>query len=88
MRCDAPEMHELKNNLNEILLMLWQSEEEITDSKSGLKKACLCRDKDLVRIFMENGADYSKIVIDGKTLKEICAKYGIEIKDEWLKKRE
>ncbi len=88
MRCDAPEMPELKNKLNEILPMLWQSEEEITDSKSGLKTACLCRDKDLVRIFMENGADYGKIVIDGKTLKEICAKYGIETKDEWLKKRE
>lgn len=88
IRCDAAEVPELKNNLNEILPMLWQSEEEITDSKSGLKKACLCRDKDLVRIFMENGADYGKIVIDGKTLKEICAKYGIETKDEWLKKRE
>ena len=88
IRCDATEMSELKNNLNEILPMLWQSEDEITDSKSGLKKACLCRDKDLVRIFMENGADYGKIVIDGKTLKEICAKYGVGIKDEWLKKRE
>lgn len=87
-RCDPAEMPELKNNLNEILPMLWQSEDEITDSKSGLKKACLCRDKDLVRIFMENGADYGKIVIDGKTLKEICAKYGVGIKDEWLKKRE
>ncbi|MBP5434564.1 ankyrin repeat domain-containing protein [bacterium] len=88
MRCDAPEMPELKNKLNEILPMLWQSEEEITDSKSGLKTACLCRDKDLVRIFMENGADYGKIVIDGKTLKELCVKYGIETKNEWLKKRE
>jgi len=88
IRCDAAEMSELKNNLNEILPMLWKSEEEIAESKSGLKKACLCRDKDLVKIFMENGADYGKIVIDGKTLKEVCAKYGIEIKEEWLKKRE
>ena len=88
IRCNAAEMPELKNNLNEILPMLWQSEKEIADSKSGLKKACLCRDKDLVRIFMENGADYGKIVIDGKTLKELCVKYGVEIKDEWLKKRE
>ena len=88
MRCDAPEMHELKNNLNEILPMLWRSEEEITDSKFGLTTGCLCRDVDLIRIFMKNGADYSKIVSDGKTLKEICAEYGIEIKDEWLKKKE
>jgi len=88
MRCDAPEMPELKNNLNEILPMLWKSEDEITDSKYGLKTACLCRDKDLVRIFMENGADYSKIKNNGRTLKEICADDGVEIKDEWLKKRE
>lgn len=88
IRCNAVEMPELKNNLNEILPMLWQSEKEIADSKSRLLYACQCRDKDLVRIFMENGADYGKNVIDGKTLKELCVKYGVEIKDEWLKKRE
>ena len=30
----------------------------------------------------------SKIKNNGRTLKEICAEHGIEIKDEWLKKKD
>ena len=84
---------EFKKNIANLLPLLWQNEQDIIESVTDvyphpLLEPCLAKDADFVKIFMENGADYSKIKNNGRPLKEICAADGIEIKDEWLKKRE
>ena len=84
---------EFQKNIAKLLPLLWRNEQDIIESVTDvyphpLLEPCLAKDVDFVKIFMENGADYSKIKNNGRTLKEICAEHGIEIKDEWLKKKE
>ncbi|HPA56232.1 MAG TPA: ankyrin repeat domain-containing protein [bacterium] len=91
--CKAPRTDNFKNDLRDILPLLWQTEKDITYSYTDsyphpLLKACECKDSELVKIMMENGADYSKIEHNGKTLKDICKENGVEIKEEWFKKKE
>ena len=82
---------EFQKNIAKLLPLLWRNEQDIIESVTDvyphpLLEPCLAKDVDFVKIFMENGADYSKLKNNGRTLKEICADDGIEIKDEWLKK--
>ena len=84
---------EFQKNIAKLLPLLWRNEQDIIEYVTDvyphpLLEPCLAKDVDFVKIFMENGADYSKIKNNGRTLKEICAEHGIEIKDEWLKKKE
>ena len=83
---------EFQKNIAKLLPLLWRNEQDIIESVTDvyphpLLEPCLAKDVDFVKIFMETGADYSKLKNNGRTLKEICAEHGIEIKDEWLKKR-
>ncbi len=80
--------NDFKTDLKKVLPLLLQTEKDIIESKESLLKPCRCKDTELIQIFMENGADYSKIEHKGKTLKDICKENGVEIKDEWFKKKE
>ena len=55
-----------------------------------LHNMCLNKNSssDLVAFVVKLGANPEIKDVRGKTAKEICAEHGIEIKDEWLKKRE
>jgi len=85
--CNKSKTSDFKTDLKKVLPLLLQTEKDIVESNQSLLKTCRCQDTELVQIFMENGADYSKIGHNGKTLKEICKENGIEINDEWLKKK-
>ncbi|MDX9804795.1 MAG: ankyrin repeat domain-containing protein [bacterium] len=89
----ARQKEDLKKNIGNILPFLWKNEKDILESSVDvfphpLLEPCLFNDLELVKIFMENGADYSKIEHNGRTLKDICKENGVEIKDDWFKKKE
>lgn len=81
-----------REGIKKVLPLLWKTEQDFAESidvfPNPLLKPCRLKTPSMIEIFMENGADYSKIKNNGRTLKEICADDGIEIKDEWLKKKE
>ena len=81
-----------REGIKKVLPLLWKTEQDFAESidvfPNPLLQPCRLNTPNIIEIFMENGADYSKIKNNGRTLKEICADDGIEIKDEWLKKRE
>ena len=52
------------------------------------RRFCQCKNHELVEFLVSYGADPDFKFDDFRTLKEICAEHGIEIKDEWFKKRE
>ena len=85
--CDNWKSEKFKSSLRKILPLLWNKGSYIKDSSIPLYKTCTCKDEGLVKMMMENGADYSRIEYKGRTLEDICKKNGIEIKDEWLKKK-
>ena len=45
---------------------------------------CQCKNQELVEFLVSYGVDPDFKFDDFRTLKEICADNGIEIKDEWL----
>ncbi len=49
---------------------------------------CRCKNYELVEFLVSYGVDPDFKFDDFRTLKEICAADGVEIKDEWLKKKE
>ncbi|MBR4530793.1 hypothetical protein IKO70_00065 [bacterium] len=55
-----------------------------------LHNMCLNKNSsaDLVAFVVKLGADPEIKDNWGKTAKKICAEHGVEIKDEWLKKKE
>ena len=81
-----------REGIKKVLPLLWKTEQDFAESidvfPNPLLKPCRLKTPSIIEIFMENGADYSKIKNNGRTLKEICADDGVEIKDEWLKKNE
>ena len=81
-----------REGIKKVLPLLWKTEQDFAESidvfPNPLLKPCRLKTPNIIEIFMKNGADYSKIKNNGRTLKEICADDGIEIKDECLKKRE
>lgn len=52
------------------------------------RRFCQCKNHELVEFLFSYGVDPDFKFDDFRTLKEICAEHGIEIKDEWLKKKE
>ena len=52
------------------------------------RRFCQCKNHELVEFLFSYGVDPDFKFDDFRTLKEICADDGIEIKDEWLKKKE
>ena len=53
-----------------------------------VSRFCQCKNQELVEFLVSYGVDPNFKFDDFRTLKEICAADGIEIKDEWLKKKE
>lgn len=69
--CKKAKEKEFKDGLRKILPLLWQSEKDIYNSYNNsfphpLFKTCQCKDSELVRIMMENGADYNRIEHEGR----------------------
>jgi len=80
--CETLTSREYKEGLKKILPMILRNKPAEKSLSSPMHTACKCKDKELVKMFVDNGADYEKIKYDVKSLKDICKENGIDVGEQ------
>lgn len=88
--CIPSEMEpaEYNKQIMEIVPPMFKAGAKAEQFSPTVIELCRCKNHELVEFLVSYGVDLDFKFEDGRTLKEICADDGIEIKDEWFKKRE
>ena len=88
--CIPSEMEpaEYNKQIMEIVPPMFKAGAKAEQFSPTVIELCRCKNQELVEFLVSYGVDLDFKFEDGRTLKEICAEHGIEIKDEWLKKKE
>ena len=88
--CMPSEMEQAEYNkqIMKIVSLMFKAGAKAEQFSPTVIELCRCKNQELVEFLVSYGVDLDFKFEDGRTLKEICAEHGIEIKDEWLKKKE
>ena len=82
------EQTEFNKQIVEIVTLMFKAGAKAEQFPPAVIELCRCKNQELVKFLISYGVDSDFKFDDGRALKEICADDGVEIKDEWLKKRE
>ena len=82
------EQTDFNRQIIEIVTLMFKAGAKAEQFSPTVIELCRCKNQELVAFLISYGVDSDFKFDDGRTLKEICAEHGIEIKDEWLKKKE
>ena len=82
------EQTEFNRQIVEIVTLMFNAGAKAEQFSPTAIELCRCKNQELVEFLISYGVDSDFKFDDGRTLKEICADNGVEIKDEWLKKKE
>lgn len=88
--CIPSEMEpaEYNKQIMEIVPPMFKAGAKAEQFSPTVIELCRCKNQELVEFLVSYGVDLDFKFEDGRTLKEICAENGVEIKDGWLKKKE
>ena len=82
------EQTDFNRQIMEIVTLMFKAGAKAEQFPPAVIELCRCKNHELVKFLVSYGIDTGFKFEDGRTLKEICAENGVEIKDEWLKKKE
>ena len=82
------EQTEFNRQIVEIVTLMFKAGAKAEQFPPAVIELCRCKNQELVKFLISYGVDSNFKFDDGRALKEICADNGVEIKDEWLKKKE
>ena len=84
--CVPPEMkqEEYNRQIKTIVPLMFRAGAKAEHFAYPASRFCQCKNQELVEFLISYGVDPNFKFDDFRTLKEICADNGIEIKDEWL----
>ena len=88
--CVPLEMNQEEYNrqIKAIVPMMFKAGAKTEHFAYPTSRFCQCKNQELVEFLISYGVDPNFKFDDFRTLKEVCASHGIEIKDEWLNKGE
>ncbi len=89
-KCVPLEMdqEEYNRQIKAIVPMMFKAGAKTEHFAYPTSRFCQCKNQELVEFLISYGVDPNFKFDDFRTLKEVCASHGIEIKDEWLNKGE
>lgn len=89
-KCVPLEMdqEEYNRQIKAIVPMMFKAGAKTEHFAYPTSRFCQCKNHELVEFLISYGVDPNFKFDDFRTLKEVCASHGIEIKDEWLNKGE
>ena len=89
-KCVPSEMNreEYNRQIKTIVPLMFKAGAKAEHFVYPASRFCQCKNYELVKFLVSYGVDPDFKFDDFRTLKEICADNGVEIKDKWFKKRE
>ena len=82
------DQEEYNRQIKAIVPMMFKAGAKTEHFAYPTSRFCQCKNHELVEFLISYGVDPNFKFDDFRTLKEVCASHGIEIKDEWLNKGE